>query len=103
MLDQEKLTKHLHSTFSAIVDLPVAEVFEANITLSEIMARSAGLANSVDLMEAFAKCAKSTRQEFGVRLRLPAMPLSTPINEVMDLLVSQALETSTEGQVNAAE
>ena len=34
-------------------------------------------------MEAFAKTANAVRREHGIRLRLPAFPLETPITDVL--------------------
>jgi hypothetical protein len=67
------------------------------------MARAQGFTNSVDLMEAFARCAKAIKQKFGIRLRLPAVPLNTPINEVIELFVAQAAEATPGTKENAAE
>jgi hypothetical protein len=110
-MDQVTLRTFLQKTFSEVVKLPTEELYGVNLTLSDIMTRAAGFTNSVDLMEAFARCAKATKQEFGIRLRLPAVPLSTPINEVIELLAAQvapqgaqqASDAVTTGDANAAQ
>jgi len=102
-MDESTIRIHLRETFSTVVNLPPDDLYGSNLTLSEIMARATGFTNSVDLMEAFARCAKSTKQRFGIRLRLPALPLDTRINEVIELFVAQALEATQEAKKNAAE
>jgi hypothetical protein len=47
------------------------------------------MTNSIDLMEAFARISNSVRQDFGVRVRLPALALDTPTIAVLRLFLEE--------------
>jgi hypothetical protein len=70
--------------------LPEAAVFGPDLTLAAILTASPRLANSVDLMEAFAKAANALRKQHGTVIRLRAFGLDTPISVVTESMVSQA-------------
>jgi hypothetical protein len=75
--------------FSQYLDLPLADMFEDDLTLAAIMARSPLIRNSLDLMEVFARVANALRREHGCTVRLPAFSLDTPISAVLRALVDQ--------------
>jgi hypothetical protein len=47
------------------------------------------MTNSIDLMEAFAKTAKAVQTDYGIRVRLPALPLDTPLESVIDAFLAE--------------
>jgi hypothetical protein len=40
-------------------------------------------------MEAFAKSSNAVRKQYGIRVRLPALSLETPISRVVELFVQE--------------
>ncbi|MBD2452418.1 hypothetical protein H6G76_36050 [Nostoc sp. FACHB-152] len=90
------LTKELISVkdyicqlFAQNVKLPLAEIFEHDLTLSEIIARSEQLQNSIDLMEAFAKISNTIKKQYGADIRLPAFSLDTKISTVLEVFLQE--------------
>ncbi|MEJ6487558.1 hypothetical protein N0Y54_40985 [Nostoc punctiforme UO1] len=81
--------------FAQNVGLSIAEIFENDLTLSVIIARSDYLHNSIDLMEVFAKTANMLKKEYGVQIRLPAFSLDTPISDVLEAFVNEADKVNT--------
>lgn len=75
--------------FAENVQLPYTEIFEYDLTLSEIIARSEKLQNSIDLMEAFAKMSNTIKKQYGTDLRLPAFSLDTRISTVLEVLLQE--------------
>jgi hypothetical protein len=95
---ESRLIEHfIRERFAAKVGLGDAEIFDADLTLAEVVARSDKLHNSVDLMEAFASTANGVRKEYGVRIRLPAFPLDTRISVVLVALTEQLADKPAEG------
>ena len=47
------------------------------------------MTNSVDLREAFARTSNALRKEHGVRIRLPALSLETPISQVVGVFLQE--------------
>lgn len=76
--------------FASNVGISTDEIFENNLSLSEIIARSETLHNSLDLMEAFAKTANALNKEYGIKVRLPAFSLDTSISTVLDVFLAEA-------------
>jgi hypothetical protein len=76
--------------FAQNVKLPYAEIFEHDLTLSEIIARSEQLQNSIDLMEAFAKMSNTIKKQYGTDIRLPAFALDTKISTVLEVFLQEA-------------
>jgi hypothetical protein len=74
--------------------LPEAAIFGPDLTLAALLAASPQLANSVDLMEAFAKAANALRKRYGVPVRLSAFSLDTPISVVTRSMVTQVAGTA---------
>lgn len=90
-MDSASLRAYICAKFSQHVDLAEAELFGEDLSLAAIIHRSGRLANSVDLMEAFARTANGLRKEHGVRVRLPTLALDTPISAVLAVFLSEAL------------
>ncbi|MGO4425811.1 hypothetical protein AB4Z54_45730, partial [Streptomyces sp. MCAF7] len=61
----------------------------ADATLADVIASSPRMTNSIDLMEAFARTANGLRKDYGVRVRLPALPLDTPITTVLKTFLDE--------------
>jgi hypothetical protein len=71
------------------VGLSPDELFGQDLSLAQVIARSEKMSNSVDLMEAFAKSSNAVRKQYGIRVRLPALSLETPISRVVELFVQE--------------
>ncbi|MBW4612602.1 MAG: hypothetical protein KME21_04865 [Desmonostoc vinosum HA7617-LM4] len=80
--------------FAQNVGLSVAEIFEDDLTLSAIIARSNQLHNSIDLMEVFAKTANTLKKQYGIQIKLPAFSLDTPISNVLEVFLNEAEKVS---------
>jgi hypothetical protein len=96
-MDSRLIESFIRERFATKVGLDSAEIFDADLTLAEVVMRSDKLNNSVDLMEAFASTANGLRKEHGVRVRLPAFPLDTRVSVVLDALAVQAKTQPAEG------
>lgn len=83
------MESYIREKFAAAVGLDEKDIFEPNLTLAQIIARSKRLNNSVDLMEAFARMANSLKKDHGHRVRLPAFTLDTPISTVLEAFMQQ--------------
>lgn len=79
----------LRRTFAEKSGLHENEVFAGDATLATVISRSPQMTNSIDLMEAFAKTGKAVQTEYGVRVRLPALPLDTPMSAVLDIFLAE--------------
>ena len=75
--------------FCENVGLAPDEMFGQDLSLAQVIARSQHMHNSVDLMEAFAKSSNALCKQYGVRVRLPALSLETPISQVVELFVQE--------------
>jgi serine protease inhibitor len=83
------MRNYICEQFSNEVDLPENEIFNQDLTLSDIMARSENITNSIDLMEIFAKLANRLEKEKGIEVTLPAFSLDTRISEVLSSLLDE--------------
>lgn len=97
-MDPQTVDTFIRERFADKVGLPIAEIFDADLTLGEVMARSDKLRNSVDLMEAFAATANALKKTHGLRVRLPAFPLDARVSTVMQALTDQVTEKLTEAR-----
>lgn len=88
-IDCESLVTDIRTAFASHVDLPVSEIFDGDLALAEIIARSETLHNSIDLMEAFAKTANRLKKQYGIQVRLPALSLDTSISTVLDIFLAE--------------
>lgn len=89
MAEVSELKDFICRKFGENVGLTPDELFGQDLSLAEVIARSEQLRNSVDLMEAFAKSANALRKQYGLRVRLPALSLETPISRVVELFVQE--------------
>jgi hypothetical protein len=90
-MNSADLSAFICSKFSQHVGLSEVELFGEDLSLAAIIHRSERLANSVDLMEAFARTANGLRKEHGVRVRLPTLALDTPISTVLQVFLAEAV------------
>jgi len=89
MADVGALREYIRTKFCENVGLTREEVFGPDLTLSALITRSERMTNSVDLMEAFARTSNSLRKEHGVRVRLPALSLDTPVSKVLEVFLQE--------------
>jgi hypothetical protein len=89
MAEVDELKDFICRKFCENVGLGAEELFEHDLSLAEIIARSERMNNSVDLMEAFARSSNALRREYGIRVRLPALSLETPISQVVELFLQE--------------
>lgn len=89
MQNIDELKSYIRGRFSENVGLAPDELFGPDLTLAAIITRSEKLTNSVDLMEAFARTSNALRKEHGVRVRLPALSLETPISRVLEVFIQE--------------
>jgi hypothetical protein len=97
MADAGALREYIRAKFCENVGLTQEEVFGPDLTLSALITRSERMTNSVDLMEAFARTSNALRKEHGVRVRLPALSLDTPVSKVLEVFI-QEVETQQGGK-----
>ncbi len=96
-MESQSVENFVRERFAAKVGLSAPEIFDADLTLAEVVMRSEKLRNSVDLMEAFASTANGLRKEHGVRVRLPAFPLDTRTSVVLEALTDQVAAKLAQG------
>lgn len=75
------------NNFAENVGLTKEEIFEKDLTLSQIMLQSDILENSIDLMEVFAKTANVIKKYHNIEVRLPAFSLETKISKVLEIFI----------------
>jgi hypothetical protein len=85
----ETIETYIREAFATHAELPAEAIYGENLTLSEVIARSQRMTNSVDLMEAFARTANGLRKDHGIRVRLPALSLDTPVLEVLAVFLAE--------------
>ena len=73
-------------TISKHSEISIMIISKPQFTLSELLSTSPKLINSVDLMEVFAHTSIQIKKEYKVAPKLPALPLSTTIDEVVEHL-----------------
>lgn len=88
----ESLKAFAYERFSEHVGLSVGYVRDEDPTMGEVIEKADELINSVDLMEAFAKTSNDIHARHGIRIQLPALPLDTPMSEVMGEFIQRASE-----------
>jgi hypothetical protein len=89
MTDTGELREYIQKKFCESAGLSVEDVFGPDLTLAAILSRSERMTNSVDLMEAFARTSNALRKEHGLRIRLPALALDTPISQVLEVFLQE--------------
>ncbi|MEU9789177.1 hypothetical protein AB0E27_00890 [Streptomyces sparsogenes] len=80
---------YIRQKFAENAGLTEEQLFAADATLADVIATSPRMTNSIDLMEAFARTANALRKDYGVRVRLPALPLDTPISTVLKTFLEE--------------
>jgi hypothetical protein len=85
----DAIRQQIQAVFADSVGLPPHELYDAPLSLADVVARSPRLANSVDLMEAFARVAHAVRRDHGIRVRLPAYPLDISLEKVLDTFMDE--------------
>ncbi|KAK1179149.1 hypothetical protein ACFV2X_02735 [Streptomyces sp. NPDC059679] len=80
---------YIRQKFAENAGLTEEQLFTADATLADVIASSPRMTNSIDLMEAFARTANGLRKDYGVRVRLPALPLDTPITTVLKTFLEE--------------
>lgn len=88
--DTAALAQYIQAKFSESVKITPDVLFGKNLTLAQVITESKWMTNSVDLMESFAKTANALRKDHGLRIRLPALSLDTPISEVLSVFLAEA-------------
>ncbi len=89
MASPAELKAYIEKKFCEQAGLTPEVVFGENLTLAQLISRSERMTNSVDLMEAFAKTSNALRKDYGVRARLPALSLETPVAQVMEVFLRE--------------
>jgi hypothetical protein len=87
--DPDALRHMMMSKLAEAVGLTPDAISALDLTLGGLLSASSRLHNSVDLMEALAKAVNVVRRELGVKLRLRAFTMDTPIPRVIDSFVEQ--------------
>jgi hypothetical protein len=87
--DTPTIESYIRRHFAENTGVPEATLFADDMTLGTLISRSPGMTNSIDLMEAFARTSNSVRRDFGVRVRLPALPLDTATSTVLDVFLEE--------------
>ncbi|HYH95402.1 hypothetical protein [Hyalangium sp.] len=97
MPNAEELKAYIQKKFSEHLGLSQEEIFGEDLSLAAIIKRSERMTNSVDLMEAFARTSNALRKEHGLRVRLPALSLDTPVSQVLEAFL-QEVQRQQEGR-----
>lgn len=80
---------YIRQKFAEHAGLSEEELYSDDVTLSKVISLSPRMTNSIDLMEAFARTANAVRKDYGVRVRLPALPLDTPTSTVLKVFLDE--------------
>jgi len=86
----DEIRSYVCEKFADTIGLTAGEFIDPDLSLAEIISRSDKLTNSVDLMEAFARTANAVKKQYGLRIRLAAFALDTPISTVVNAFVAEA-------------
>ena len=92
----EEIESYIRDKFAQHAGLTAEQLADPGVTLADVMAMSQNMTNSIDLMEAFARTANGLRKDYGVRVRLPALPLDTPIPDAVKIFLEE-FERAQEG------
>lgn len=80
---------YIRRNFAENSDLTIEQLRVDGLTMAELIALSPRMTNSIDLMEAFARTSNALRKDYGVRVRLPALPLDTPVSTVLEVFLAE--------------
>jgi hypothetical protein len=79
----------IRQKFAEYSGLTDEQLFAPDATLATVLASSPKMTNSIDLMEALARTSNAVRKEYGVRVRLPALPLETPTLTMLRVFIEE--------------
>jgi hypothetical protein len=85
----DSVEAYVRKKFAESAGLPEGRTFSTGMTLATLISESPSMTNSIDLMESFAKTSNALRKDYGVRVRLPALPLDTPVSSVMQVFLAE--------------
>lgn len=94
----EEIESYIRERFAQHAGIGIEQLDDSSVTLADVMAMSRQMTNSIDLMEAFAKTANGLRKDYGVRVKLPALPLDTPIPDVTKTFLEEFARQREEAQ-----
>jgi hypothetical protein len=80
---------YIRRNFAENSDLTTEQLHADGLTMAEVIAMSPRMTNSIDLMEAFARTSNALRKDYGIRVRLPALPLDTPVSTVLEIFLAE--------------
>jgi hypothetical protein len=88
-MDVPEVESYIRRKFAEHAGLTDDQLFADDVTLAVVISRSPKMTNSIDLMESFARTANALRKDYGVRVRLPALPLDTPASTVLKVFLEE--------------
>jgi hypothetical protein len=88
-MDSAGVESYIRLKFAENAGMTDEQLFADDATLAGVIGRSPQMTNSIDLMEAFARTSNALRKEYGVRVRLPALPLDTPTSTVLKVFLEE--------------
>lgn len=88
-LETRGVESYIQKKFAENAGLTDEQLFADGVTLYAVISRSPRMTNSIDLMEAFARTSNALRKDYGVRVRLPALPLDTPMLTVLKVFLEE--------------
>jgi hypothetical protein len=80
---------YLRQKFAEYTELGEDQLFAPDATLATVMSRSPRMTNSIDLMEVLARTSNAVRKDYGVRVRLPGLPLETPTVTMLEIFLAE--------------
>ena len=88
-MESSEVEGYIRRKFAEHAALEDEQLFADDVTLAAVISRSPRMTNSIDLMEAFARTSNALRKDYGVRVRLPALPLDTPTSTVLKVFLEE--------------
>lgn len=85
--------------FAENSDLTAEQLSVDDLTMARVITLSPQMTNSIDLMEAFARTSNAVKKCYGVRVRLPSLPLDTPVSAVLDIFLEEFGQQQKKGEV----
>lgn len=89
IMENRGVESYIREKFAENAGLAEERIFSDDMTLATVISQSPRMTNSIDLMEAFAKTSNSLRRDYGVRVRLPALPLDTATPAVLKVFLEE--------------
>jgi hypothetical protein len=88
-MEDHGLELYIRQKFAEYSGLTDEQLFASDATLATVLASSPKMTNSIDLMEALARTSNAVRKDYGVRVRLPALPLETPTSTMLKIFLEE--------------